>query len=164
LLAADERKRAETNFRETKNVLFDGAIAPEAERSRALQVDPPARALIARERKKEKAMNEREERLRSVAAAVQNRVSGKLGDIWWAFMLRGAFAGVLGVCALIWPTPSFTILTRMIGLYCLADGLAALVGVLRTSDRGTYLLQPAVGLVVGGVLLFWPAPRCASCS
>lgn len=39
---------------------------------------------------------------------------------------------------------------------CLADGLAALVGVLRTSDRGTYLLQAVVGLVVGGVLLFWP--------
>jgi len=32
---------------------------------------------------------------------VQSRVSGKLGDIWWTFMLRGVFAGVLGICALI---------------------------------------------------------------
>ena len=45
-------------------------------------------------------MNKREERLRFLAAGV----SSKLGDIWWAFMLRGVFAGVLGVCALIWPT------------------------------------------------------------
>jgi hypothetical protein len=29
-------------------------------------------------------MNRREERLRSLAAGVQNHVSSKLGDIWWA--------------------------------------------------------------------------------
>ena len=46
-------------------------------------------------------MNERTEPLRSLAAGVQSRVSGKLGDIWWTFMLRGVFAGVLGICALI---------------------------------------------------------------
>ena len=49
-------------------------------------------------------MNKREERFRLLAAGAQNRVSSKLGDIWWAFMLRGVFAGVLGVCALIRPT------------------------------------------------------------
>ena len=102
-------------------------------------------------------MNERMEPLGSLAAGMQSRVSDKLGDIWWAFMLRGLFAGVLGIFALIWPTPTLTILTRMIGLYCLADGLPGLVGVLRTSDRGTYLLQAVVSLVVGGFLLFWPS-------
>ncbi len=102
-------------------------------------------------------MNERKEPLQSLAAGVQSRVSGKLGDIWWAFMLRGAFAALLGICALIWPTLSFTILTRMIGLYLLADGLPGLVGVLRASDRGTYLLQAVVSLAVGGILLFLPS-------
>ena len=102
-------------------------------------------------------MNERNEALGSLAAEIQSRVSGKLGDIWWAFMLRGVFAGVLGIFALIWPTPTFTILTRMIGLYCLADGLPGLVGALRASDRGTYLPQAVVSLVVGGFLLFWPS-------
>jgi uncharacterized membrane protein HdeD (DUF308 family) len=102
-------------------------------------------------------MNERNEPLRSLAAGMQSRVSGKLGDIWWAFLLRGVFAAVLGICALIWPTPTFTILTRMIGLYCLADGLSGLVGALRASDRGTYLLQAVVSLVVGAVFLFLPS-------
>ncbi len=102
-------------------------------------------------------MNERKELLQSLAAGVQSRVSGRLGDIWWAFMLRGAFAAVLGICAIIWPTLSFTILTRMIGLYLLADGLPGLVGALRASDRGTYLLQAVVSLVVGGLLLSWPS-------
>src|ERR1700687_5803248 len=102
-------------------------------------------------------MNERNEPLGPLAAGIQSRVSGKLGDIWWAFMLRGVFAGVLGICALIWPTLSFTMLTRMVGLYCLADGLPGLVGALRASDRGTYLLQAVVSLAVGGVLLFLPS-------
>jgi uncharacterized membrane protein HdeD (DUF308 family) len=101
-------------------------------------------------------MDERMEPLGSFAAGIQRRVSDKLGDIWWAFMLRGVFAAVLGIFALIWPTPTFTILTSMIGLYCLADGLSGLMGALRASDRGAYLLQAVVSLVVGGVLLFWP--------
>ena len=102
-------------------------------------------------------MNERMEPLGSLAAGMQSRVSAKLGDIWWAFMLRGVFAGVLGICALIWPTLSFTILTRMVGLYCLADGLPGLVGALRASDPGAYLLQAVVSLAAGGVLLFLPS-------
>jgi uncharacterized membrane protein HdeD (DUF308 family) len=102
-------------------------------------------------------MNERNEPLGSLAAGMQSRVSGKLGDIWWAFMLRGVFAGILGIFALIWPTPTFTILTRMIGLYCLADSLSGLVGALRASDRGTYLLQAVLSLVVGAVFLFLPS-------
>ena len=102
-------------------------------------------------------MNKREERLRLLAAGAQNRMSSRLGDIWWAFMLRGMFAGVLGVCAFIWPTLSFTILTRLVGLYLRADGLPGLMGALRASASGTYLLQAIVSLVAGGVLLFLPS-------
>src|SRR5258708_40015064 len=102
-------------------------------------------------------MKERMEAVGSLGAGMESRVSAKLGDIWWAFMVRGVFDGVLGICALIWPTLSFTILTRMVGLYCLADSLPGLVGALRASDRGTYLLQAVVSLTVGGVLLFLPS-------
>jgi len=102
-------------------------------------------------------MNEQREQLRSIAVGARSRVSDRLADIWWAFMLRGVFAGLLGMGALFWPTPSFTILTRLVGLYCLADGLSGLVGALRAFDRGTYLLQAVVSLVVGGVLLFLPS-------
>ena len=101
-------------------------------------------------------MNEREERLRAVGMEVRGRVSGKLGDVWWAFMLRGVLAGMLGIFALFSPTANFTILTRVVGLYCLADGLSGLFGVAR-SDRGASLTRVVVGLLVGGVLLFWPS-------
>jgi uncharacterized membrane protein HdeD (DUF308 family) len=100
-------------------------------------------------------MNEREERLRAVGMEVRSAVSGKLGDVWWAIMLRGVLAGMLGIFALFWPTASFTILTRVVGLYCLVDGLSGLMGAPQ-ADRRASLPRVVVGLVVGGVLLFWP--------
>jgi len=102
-------------------------------------------------------MNKREERLRFLAAGAQTGVSSKLGDLWWAFMLRGVVAGMLGICALIWPTLSFTILTRLVGLYLLADGLPGLLGALRGSASDTYLVQAIMSLIAGGVLLVLPS-------
>ncbi len=100
-------------------------------------------------------MNEREERLRAVGVELRGQLSGKLGDVWWKFMLRGALAAMLGFFALFWPTASFTILARVVGLYCIADALSGLMGGPRV-DRGAYLPQVVVSLVVGGILLFWP--------
>ena len=100
--------------------------------------------------------NEIQDSLRSFAAGLQSRASGKLGDIWWAFMLRGVLAGVLGICALVWPTASLGIITALIGIYCLADGISGLVGAIRVADRGSYLLQALFGIVVGVILLAWP--------
>ena len=83
-------------------------------------------------------------------------VSAKLGDVWWAFMLRGVLAAVLGLCALIWPSLSLAILMRLVGIYCLLDGVTGLAGAVRASERGAHLLQALLGLVVGVLLLFWP--------
>jgi hypothetical protein len=62
-------------------------------------------------------------------------------------LMQKSFAVPIGVAS--WPTPSLTILTRMFGLYFLADGLAGLMGALRASDRNTSFLQAVVGLVAG---------------
>jgi len=45
-------------------------------------------------------MNEQQERLQAMAAGVQDRVSGKLVDIRWAFMVRGVFAALFIFLAL----------------------------------------------------------------
>ncbi|MGH7807328.1 MAG: HdeD family acid-resistance protein [Thermodesulfobacteriota bacterium] len=71
-------------------------------------------------------------------------------------MLRGVLAGVLGICALVWPTAGLGIITALVGIYCLADGISGLVGAMRVSDRGSYLLQALFGIVVGLILLAWP--------
>ncbi len=101
-------------------------------------------------------MKQDQDRGHALAAGVQSRLSGKLGDLWWAFMLRGVLAAALGLCALIWPSVSLAVLIALVGIYCLADGAAGLFGVWRASERGANLLQALLGVAVGAVLLFWP--------
>jgi uncharacterized membrane protein HdeD (DUF308 family) len=96
------------------------------------------------------------ERLRVAAAGLHNRVSAKMGDIWWAFLLRGLIALALGVSALIWPKLTLGLLVRLIGIYALLDGAAGLVGGLRSRDMQSYLLPALVSLAVGAILLLWP--------
>ncbi|MEA3411163.1 MAG: DUF308 domain-containing protein [Pseudomonadota bacterium] len=78
------------------------------------------------------------------------------GKVWWSFLLRGLIALALGLCALIWPSASLSILLRLVGLYLLADGALGLIAAYRSLDRTPYLIQAAISLVVGAVLLFWP--------
>lgn len=89
-------------------------------------------------------------------ANVRRRIGDKLGDLWWAFMVRGLHAALLGVGALIWPSASLAILMRLVGIYVLLDGATGSIGAYRTGDRGAHLLQALLGLLIGALLLFWP--------
>jgi uncharacterized membrane protein HdeD (DUF308 family) len=100
-------------------------------------------------------MSEQRDPERPLAGA-RDRIGDKLGDMWWAFMVRGVLAAALGLCALIWPSASLAILLRLVGIYCLLDGATGLIGAFRVSERGAHLLQAILGLVVGVLLLFWP--------
>ena len=102
-------------------------------------------------------MDERREQLRSLAQGAAAQLSKKLGDLWRFFMLRGVLAGILGIFALFWPSASLAILITLVGLFILADGVIGLVGVLRNSAEVENMLQPVVSVVIGPVLMFWPA-------
>jgi uncharacterized membrane protein HdeD (DUF308 family) len=103
-------------------------------------------------------MVEQQERLQAMAAEARGRLSSVLGHIWWAFMVRGIFAGVLGLIALIWPTASLTILIQLVGVYLLVEGAVSLFGAWRASERGLDLWRALISLVFGLVLLIWPEP------
>ena len=96
------------------------------------------------------------ERLQAAAAGLKSRVSGKMGNVWWAFMLRGLLALGLGVSALIWPKLTLGLLVRLVGVYALLDGAAGFISGIRGRDLQSYLLPALVSLAVGAVLLFWP--------
>jgi uncharacterized membrane protein HdeD (DUF308 family) len=96
------------------------------------------------------------ERLRAAAIGVRTNVSGKLGSIWWSFLLRGIFAIGLGIFALFWPGLSLSVLVLAVGIYCLVDGIAGLVGALRHPELREYLAQALIVLGIGAVLIFWP--------
>lgn len=96
-----------------------------------------------------------EEKLRHAAAGVQQRVDSKLGDLWWAFMLRGLLALALAACALFWPQKTTGLMIKLLGAYFIIDGLAGAVGAYRAESKGSHLMQVVVSLAVGLVLLCW---------
>jgi len=96
------------------------------------------------------------EQLRAAAAGLQNRVSGKMSGLWWAFLLRGLLALGLGVSALIWPGLTLALLIRLIGIYAVLDGAAGIVSSLRHRELQSYLVLSLASLAVGAILIFWP--------
>ena len=79
------------------------------------------------------------------------------GQIWWVFILRGVFAAVLGVFALIWPTLTLEILVLFVGAYLIADGVMGLVVAWRRAAPSGRLLQPALSAVIGLLVVLWPS-------
>ena len=91
------------------------------------------------------------------AERVLGAVGAKLGGLWWAMLVRGIIALVVGFCALVWPSGSIDILVMLVGVFVLLDGVTGLIGALQSGLRGAHLLQAVLGIVIGFVLLLWPA-------
>ena len=95
------------------------------------------------------------EKAKKAAAGVKRRIDSKLGDIWWAILLRGLLAIALGLCAFLWPQKTLGILIKLLGAYFLADGVIGAVGAFRSSDKAAPLMQTVVSLAIGLALLVW---------
>jgi uncharacterized membrane protein HdeD (DUF308 family) len=97
------------------------------------------------------------ERFQTVVTGARAGVSDKLASIWWSFLLRGIFAIALGIFAIFWPDMSLGVLVFAVGLYCVADGAAGLVGGLRHPELRENVVQALIILCIGAVLVFWPS-------
>ena len=91
-----------------------------------------------------------------IAAAAKQRVETKLGDIWWAILLRGVLALGLAVCAFVWPVKTISIFVMLLGAYFLIDGGIGAVSASRSGDKTAPIMQSIVSLALGLVMLFWP--------
>ena len=80
-------------------------------------------------------MSEKQKRVGEVAAAAKERIGAKLGDIWWAILLRGLLALGLAVCAFVWPEKTLGLFVKLLGAYFLIDGVIAAVGAYRGGDH-----------------------------
>ncbi|MDJ0955429.1 MAG: DUF308 domain-containing protein [Arenicellales bacterium] len=96
------------------------------------------------------------DQLQVAAASAKHYVSDRLGDVWWAFLVRGILAAGLGIVALFWPKATLVLLIRLVGIFVLFDGVVGLVGALRARNIGSYLVPGLVTVAVGVILLFWP--------
>lgn len=81
----------------------------------------------------------------------------RAAGVWWVFMLRGAFAALLGIFALIWPTLTLEILVLFVGVYLIADGVTRLVVALRRGAPSGRLIQPALSVAIGLIVALWPS-------
>lgn len=79
---------------------------------------------------------------------------------WWMLALRGLFAILFGVVALVWPGSTLFVLVLLFGSYVLVDGVLAIVAAFRyreLNDRWWVLLLEGLAGIVAGVLTFvWP--------
>lgn len=103
-------------------------------------------------------------------SAIYTPASGKLMTLarlrdsvlirnWWAVVLRGIATLLFGLAALIMPGITVAALILLFGIYSLADGIFAVISVMR-KRFGSYwwgvLLQGIVGIGVGIFTLIWP--------
>ncbi len=100
-------------------------------------------------------MTEKQKKAAQAAAAAKERVEHKLGDIWWAILLRGVLAIGLAICAFVWPEKTLGIFVKLLGAYFLFDGVIGLVGAYRSGEKATPIIQAVVSLALGLVLLLW---------
>ena len=80
---------------------------------------------------------------------------------WWALALRGLFALLLGLAAMVLPGVTLAAFVALFGAYAVVDGVLAIIAGVRAAERHERWWSPVLrGLagIVAGVLAFvWPA-------
>jgi uncharacterized membrane protein HdeD (DUF308 family) len=87
-------------------------------------------------------------------------ISGLLAQNWWVIALRGAFAIVFGIIALLLPGVTLAALVLLFAAYMLVDGVCAIVVAFKAARRrerwGWLVLEGIADLVAGAIALIWP--------
>lgn len=102
-------------------------------------------------------MTTEQEKVHQMAEKAKETISQKMRRIWWAFLLRGILALALAFCAIFWPQQTIGILTKLLGVYFLIDGVTGLIAAVRSGDKIHSFMPVVVSLAGGLALLFWTA-------
>ncbi|HQZ81688.1 MAG TPA: HdeD family acid-resistance protein [Pyrinomonadaceae bacterium] len=80
---------------------------------------------------------------------------------WWVFLVRGIFALIFGLIAILMPSVAFFSLVLVFGIFALLDGIftiaAAFFSDVRSEKWWWLVLEGIVGIVVGLFSIFEPA-------
>jgi uncharacterized membrane protein HdeD (DUF308 family) len=81
---------------------------------------------------------------------------------WWVVLLRGIFAIVFGLLAVLQPGITLAALVLLFAIYAIVDGIFAIIAGVRAVERherwGALIVEGVLGLVAGAVMLVWPGP------
>jgi uncharacterized membrane protein HdeD (DUF308 family) len=87
-------------------------------------------------------------------------MSAALARNWWAVALRGVFAILFGIIALLLPGATITALVLLFSAYMLVDGIFAIVAAVRAARRherwGWLVLEGIADLAAGAIAFLWP--------
>jgi uncharacterized membrane protein HdeD (DUF308 family) len=94
------------------------------------------------------------------AAGANAAMSELLARNWWAVALRGVFALLFGVVALLLPGVTIGALVLLFAAYMVVDGVFAIVAGIRAASHhqrwGALILEGIVDLVAGAIAFIWP--------
>lgn len=79
---------------------------------------------------------------------------------WQNILIRGLFAVLFGLAAILWPGLGFALLVLIFGAYALVDGLIALV-VGFPIQSPSLILEGIIGVLAGGVIFFYTQEAAA---
>jgi uncharacterized membrane protein HdeD (DUF308 family) len=83
-----------------------------------------------------------------------------LAGNWWAVALRGVFAILFGLIALLAPGSAILSLVLLFAAYMLVDGIVGIVSAVRAAKReerwGLLLLEGLADIATGGIAFLWP--------
>ena len=87
-------------------------------------------------------------------------MSSLLAENWWAIALRGVFAIIFGLIALLMPGATLLGLVLLFAAYMLVDGILAIVASVRAAQRherwGWLIVEGVVDLIAGAIAIIWP--------
>ena len=83
-----------------------------------------------------------------------------LAGNWWAVALRGVFAILFGLMALLAPGSAILSLVLLFAAYMLVDGIAGIVSAVRAAKQderwGLLLLEGLADIATGVIAFLWP--------
>jgi uncharacterized membrane protein HdeD (DUF308 family) len=92
--------------------------------------------------------------------AGDDAMSALLAQNWWAIALRGVFAIIFGIIALLMPGATMLALVLLFAAYLLVDGIFAIIAAVRAARKqerwGWLIFEGLVDLVTGGIAAVWP--------
>lgn len=87
-------------------------------------------------------------------------MSALLAQNWWAIALRGVFAIIFGIVALLMPGATMLALVLLFAAYMLVDGICDIIAGVRAARQhkrwGWLIFEGIVDLIAGGIAVVWP--------
>lgn len=91
---------------------------------------------------------------------LNDEMSAALARNWWAVALRGVFAILFGIIALVLPVVTIAALVLLFAAYMVADGIFAIVAAVRAARQherwGWLVLEGIADLAAGAIAFLWP--------